>query len=164
MDRLCVAPERGFAVIKREYSWAPGKPLRYRLINKDYREVRPGLWLPFTQVQERYYDPSKVLPKLAGKVRFRTEYKLLAIEFDSVRDELFDIELTPDTMVYDAPRKFHYVVSKENAKPFDFAIAQAQRQYRTRYWLVALNIAVVLVIAAFLLGRYYGFFASRSIR
>ena len=59
MDRIWVDPECGFVIRRRIYHWGPGKPLRCDVVQKDIREVRPGLWIAFQQIVENYANPAR---------------------------------------------------------------------------------------------------------
>lgn len=157
MDRIWTDPKHGFCVVRRAYSWGPGKPLRYDILNSDYKEVKPGLWLPFTQKQDRYFSPEFEDPKRAGKIKVIANYKLREIQFDKLTDAFFDIKLPTDTRVFDRIRNFKYTVSDDNSDPFAFSIVQGMNDLKptNRIWWVAINVLViiVIVIALFALRR-----------
>lgn len=127
MDRFHVAVERGFSIPMRTYCWGPGKPPQFAYRNSDYREVKPGLWVPFTQIVDRYASVFAEEKSLWGKVACRTEYKVKEIHFDDVSEGLFDVELPPGTLVFDVIRNFSYIVADKNTSdPFAMPIAQAE--------------------------------------
>jgi hypothetical protein len=138
MDRFWVDPQRGFAIPRRIYCWAPGKPRRVEYHHSDYREVKPGLWLPFTQVEDVYTSPiADKDQSLWGKVASRCEYRLHSIEFDHVPDSLFEVKLPPGTRVIDTVRGFNYTVS-DDSDPFSGPIEEAKKLQRRSllYWLL----------------------------
>jgi hypothetical protein len=150
MDRFWVDPERGFSIPRRAYCWAPGKPRRFEFLHSDYREVKPGLWLPFNQTEDVYTSIIADKESLWGMVAARSEIRLHAIEFDDVPDALFEVQLPPGTRVMDAVRNFQYTTSPNNeANPFDAAIAEAmklKRQSILLRWLLAGAGVLVLVL------------------
>ncbi len=149
MDWFCVAVDRGFAVPRRRFCWGPGKPLRFEFRNSDYQEVKPGLWLPFRQVVDRYASIVAAKESLWGKAASRSEYRLKSLEIDDVPESLFDLELPAGTMVHDFVRDFNYVVSGEDdSDPFAAAIKHARDARRRSLWrwLGALLTATVLLL------------------
>jgi hypothetical protein len=131
MDRFWVDPNRGFAVPRRQYCFGPGKPLRFEFRNRDYREVKPGLWFPFVQVEDRYASIEREKEALWGKVITRSEYRVKSIEFDNVSDAAFEVKLPPGTRVFDSVRNFDYSVSgPSDSDPFSEAIFAAKKQER----------------------------------
>jgi hypothetical protein len=149
MDRFWVAPDRGFAVPRRQYCWGPGQALRYEFAHRDYREVKPGLWVPFTQLETKYASVLAEKEALWGQVAARAEYQLHAVEFDKVPEALFDVKLPVGTKVIDTVRHLRYTVSDE-AEPLGPAIVVAKEELRRaslRHWgLVAGGTALVLVL------------------
>jgi hypothetical protein len=129
MDRIWVDPERGFAIPRREYHWGRGKPLKYAHRNSDYREVKPGLWLPFSQSVDRYASIVAEKQSLWGKVASTCDYRLIAVEFDKVPDSLFEVKLPPGTRVLDGARVFAYKVSgNQDTDPFTADIEEARKE------------------------------------
>ena len=154
MDRFFVAPQLGFAIPRREYCFGLGKPLKIGFHHRDYREVRPGLWLPFSQTENRYCPLSEPAA-LWGKVASESEYQLNAIEFDNVPDSLFDIKLPQGTVVYDRVRDFSYSVSDASQDdPFNAAIAEARKRGSAftlrRLLLFVGGVVVILMIVTYL--------------
>lgn len=158
MDRLWVDPKRGFAVRRRTYAWGLNGPLRLDIVNKDYQEVKEGLWLPFTQIETRYFNPKYRQPGLAGKVRFKAVYKVKSIEFDQLTDAFFDITLPPGTWVLDVPREFRYVVTDESSDPFELPIAQGGAEVKRgimHFWFIAINvIGIMALLTVFVYRRW----------
>lgn len=158
MDRIWIDPARGFAVPRREYTWGQGKPLRYAIRNHDYREVKPGLWLPFREVEDRYASIISEKESVWGKIAATTEYHLIEVEFNNVPESLFEVRLPPGTQVADMIRDFRYTVSGQNdTDPFTAEIEKARREgagivppKRTRLWMIlAANALVAVAIVSF---------------
>jgi hypothetical protein len=147
MDRFWVDPRRGYAVPRRAYCFAPGKPLMFEFRHSDYREVKPGLWLPFVQTEDRYADEAEK-QVLWGKVAARSEYHVHVAQFDGVSDDTFDAKLLAGTKVFDWVRGFQYNVSPDaDADPFSEAIAAAKKHkmWSQMSWL-ALGVGSVLAL------------------
>jgi hypothetical protein len=146
MDRFWVDPKRGFSILRRAYSWGPGKPLRFQFYQQAYREVKPGLWLPFTQIEEKYANFKAEKESLWGKVAVRSEYHLLAIEFDTLSDSFFDVHLPLGTRVNDMVRGFQYSVSDKNTDPFAAEIADAKKMLSSEFKIITLVSAASLLL------------------
>ena len=159
MDRFWVDPDRGFAVVNREHAWAPGTPLRYKTSNSDYREVKPGLWLPHLQIVDAYFDPDRFEKKLAGKIRFRDTYELLGVEFDSLNEEFFDVSLPAGTRVYDATRDFTYTVSNESSDPFSLPLEKGTEllavHRKPQGWLIVANVLVIGTLLVLIVKKHW---------
>jgi hypothetical protein len=158
MDRFWVDPQHGFAIRRRAYCWGPGKPLHTAVLNRDYREVKPGLWLPYLQIVDRYADMNAEDKSVWGKVACRTEIHLDSIEFDRLSDDFFEIRLPPGTFVHDFIRHLKYRVSDPNGgDPFGEPVLEALQLQPTRgrgmRMLAAIAIPVGLAALAYLLLR-----------
>jgi hypothetical protein len=125
MDRMLVDVTHGFAIRHRTYYWGPGKPLRLDISSGDFREVKPGLWLPYIQRVEKYVDVRYVPESLWGKLDNRSVYATKKIELGNIPDSLFDVQIPAGTMVTDLIRHVQYRVSEANADPFDGSIEKA---------------------------------------
>jgi hypothetical protein len=155
VDKFWVDPSHGYAVPRRIYSWAPGKPTRYEFHLRDYQEMKPGLWLPSLQKEIRYASITSDKTALWGHVTSWAEYKLLAAEFDNVPDTLFDIKLPPGTTVHDDYRKFTYKVPGNREEPFATAIAAAQagNDGHSQVWLWLALVAAIALFAGLVYRR-----------
>jgi hypothetical protein len=158
MDKIWVDPKRDFAPVRRAYAWAPDKPLRVDVVGSDFREVRPGLWLPFKQVVSKYAsyrDPKH----LWGKVVTIHEYQVRECQFNTLEASDFEIKLTPGTMVHDSIRKIEYtVLGDETDDPFSEAIVLARQKLlaqrgTSRVWIVG-GSALAVVAIFFLSWRW----------
>lgn len=128
MDQFWVCPDRGFIVPRRIYHWGPGKPIRYEFVNKDYKEVQPGYWLPFSQVENKYASIIAEPSKIWGKVTGRSEYKLLEAKFGTVPESQFDVSLPKGTIVFDEIRNFKYTVEgTSDNDPFTAEVEKDRR-------------------------------------
>lgn len=130
MDKFWVSPERGFAVLRRISHWGLNKPLKVEVENQDYREVRPGFWLPYTQVEHIYAKVAAEKKDIWDKVTCINTYKLLEFSFAEVSASQFEVKLPPGTKVIDVVREFMYTVENEKeSDPFTAEIAQAKRRF-----------------------------------
>lgn len=163
MDRFWVDPSRDLAVVRRAYCWGPSKPLRFDVTHADYREVKPGFWLPCSTIEDQYADIRVGYVKESdwGKVGSRIEYKVTSLTLDNLDDSFFDIRLPPNTKVFDRVRQIDYRTSEDNADPFGDAFVEALAQMRRRHYL-RLAIATLLVMAILGLGGYGWYRARRS--
>jgi hypothetical protein len=154
MDRFWVDPARGYAIVRRRFAWEPGKPWHFEFHNRDYREVKPGLWLPEAQTEDRYASIAFDRRQLWGQIISRSQFRLLDVQFNNVPEALFDIRLPPGTVVCDLYRKIHYLVPNGSGEPFAETIALAKAGHGSRnYWLwvvLPLALAVALGSAAWL--------------
>ena len=151
MDRFWIDPDRGFAVPRRVYNWGPGKPQKFEFRHRDYGEVKPGLWLPFTQIEDKYASIVAEREAIWGKVAARSEYRLRSIEFDSLPDNFFDTKLPPGTRVLDQVHQRQYAVSGDNDNdPFPGS-AEPERKLESRQiafggWIVCGAVCVLLTL------------------
>jgi hypothetical protein len=153
MDRFWVDPQRGWVIPRRQYCWGPGKPMRFEFRHRDYREVKPGLWLPYGQSEYHYASVVAEKEALWGQVTARCEYTVQSLAFDNVADSFFDVKLPPGTRVLDIARQFRYATSeKQGTDPFAAAIEQATRAKRGILVPWALG-GVTLVLVALLVYR-----------
>ena len=130
MDKFWVSPERGFAVMRRISHWGLNEPLQVEVENQDFREVRPGYWLPYTQVEHIYAKVAAEKKEIWDKVTCINTYKLLEASFTEVPVSQFEVKLPPGTRVVDMARQFIYSVdTDQESDPFTAEIAQAKRQF-----------------------------------
>jgi hypothetical protein len=62
LDRIWVAPGRGYVVVKREFNYGVGRPLKERVLNTQLKEVSSGLWVPMRQTRESFSDKPLLPP------------------------------------------------------------------------------------------------------
>lgn len=148
MDCLWIDLEHGFAVRRRRYHWGPDKPLRYHILQRDFQEVRPGLWLPFTQIVDHFAVIPSADKDWWGKVINRSVYRVKDLEFDSVPDAFFDVRLPIGTMVTDTIRELQYSTTEKNADPFAPAIDSASQHL----WRVPMRLRLIIMCGCLVLG------------
>ncbi len=156
MDRVWIDPEHGFAIRRRAYHWGPGDQLKYEIFNRDFREVKPGLWLPFTQAVDKYgsIDVDGEGKRLLGKIINKSVYVVRKLEFDNVEDDFFEVNLPPGTEVNDSIRKMQYHVAREGGNPLEGPISQGMGLLRWpayRKWIVIVSALLILFVAGWLL-------------
>jgi hypothetical protein len=118
MDKFWVDVEHGFAVRRRIYHWGPGWPLKFAIVQGDFREVKPGLWMPFAQTVDEYAHISTTLQEWRSKVINRTVYKVTELQIGGVPDTRFEVRLPARTRVFDAIRDLRYCVVGDGHDPF----------------------------------------------
>lgn len=154
MDKLWIDLERG-KLLRRTYHWSPGGPKNCDFVQRDFREVKPGLWVPFEQIVDQYANVHVEDMSLWDQVACRTTNRLNKLEFDQPHDELFEVRLPINTMVHDSRRRLEYRVTSEAADPFSGPIATAKEhldRQKSRYkWIIGANI---LVVAAVIVALY----------
>ncbi|GHT37140.1 hypothetical protein FACS189427_09740 [Planctomycetales bacterium] len=162
MDKFWVDTEHGYVVRKRIYHWEPDKPRKFAIHNSDFREVKPGLWLPYKQIVDKYASIVSESRDIWDKVASRLHYQLETIEFDSqVPDEIFNVSPPVGTYVMDELRGIEYTISDETKDPFEDPIRQGigvlKVQERMAMWrfigVVVINICVITYIWLHLRGK-----------
>jgi len=58
LDRLWLAKDRGWAIVRREWHWSIGGPLKRRIASRDFHEIYSGAWIPFEAAMEIYGHPT----------------------------------------------------------------------------------------------------------
>jgi hypothetical protein len=58
LDRLWLSRGRGWVIVRREWRWAEGAPLKRRITNRDFREIAEGVWLPYEGRMEVFGHPA----------------------------------------------------------------------------------------------------------
>jgi hypothetical protein len=133
--RFWLDPKLGCA-IRRVDMHIPGKKrvpgsLKTSVTMADFREVRPGLWLPWAITEELYYSSERGPIEQVGKPAVRRTLSVESIEFDTLTDEFFQISIPADVRVHDNIRNIEYLNQKEGV-PFSQAIEFAN-QHRERH-------------------------------
>ncbi|HVC99367.1 MAG TPA: hypothetical protein VND64_37220 [Pirellulales bacterium] len=127
MDRVWVDLDHGFAIRRRQYHWGRGKPMRYAIEQSDFREVRPGVWLPFVQAVDKYADIDRTGQEFWGTIVNKSVYRSKEVLLgDEVSDEALQVRLPAGTRLVDNIRRMQYTVAEDGAEPFDGALAQGR--------------------------------------
>lgn len=84
-DELWIAQSRGFAVVKRELRFGPGKPIQETLAASDFREHPQGIWWPMRQVRERFDSNT-------GALRHRLIVETVEFRVGGITDALVHLD------------------------------------------------------------------------
>lgn len=169
-DTLWLDPERGFALIRRDWNYGVGEPAMFRYHNSGLREVSPGAWLP-TRVRREVMASPKDSPDHAGQCMLTNVCNVATMAVDNLPESLFAYRFAPGTEINDGTRlpakavvagnsrtkasgkpEIQYVMyevgatAEETQEQLEAALAyeRAQASPVARNWLlVALNLAAV---------------------
>ena len=155
VDELWVDSERALMFLRRRYHWAPGQPLKDEVFASDFREVTPGLWLPFSLRVDHYASVAGDSKEKWNNVVARSTYRVHAIEFGRLPRDFFDIQLPVGTHVFDMVRDLNYTVTgSSDMEPFAIPLKEGRAQLRrtSSFWIV-LNV-LLIVTCLLLIVRY----------
>jgi len=96
-DKLWLDPEHGLALRQRETHF-DGRLVR--VVNSDFVEMLPGLWLP-RESQTEWFVPSEAPEEYRNRPLLVRHMRLLFWVVNQVPDDLFDVALTPLRFVPD---------------------------------------------------------------
>jgi hypothetical protein len=130
MDKVWVDSERGHAIRKRVYHWEPGKPRKFSILNQEWKEVAPRLWLPHKQIVDKYASIVSEDSKIWDQVTARMFYEVNEILINDVSDKLFSVDLPVGIEVLDSARGTIYTVTDPNSDPFAGPIGQGIKPNR----------------------------------
>lgn len=147
-DEITLDASKNFAITHRKTRWGPDLPWRDEITNSDFREVKPGLWIPF-KTEELIYAKYKAEDEsIWNKVTAKCLYKLEELKFDGIDEGLFAPELPVGTRVVDTVSGIRYEVTKAN-NPFEDEITEGRRLLGTvktpskgKGWYLALCLGV----------------------
>jgi hypothetical protein len=154
-DRVWLARDKGWAIARREWRWTEGGPLKRRIINRDFRPLAGGAWLPHSATMEIYGMPRTRPNQRVGMLRA----KVLEAEAN-VPDLLFDPYFPDGTSVHDLGTGEMYLkggLPKPARDQMLARLATYRPEFRPRpwyrsSWLLGLG-AVALVVTAVVLWR-----------
>lgn len=160
VDRIWVDGELGFALRRRELYFGEDRPaqtLKSLHYNRDHFEALPGLWLPKTQVVDYYPDPKFESRDVWGKLTNRLTMEATTLEFNSLDDDFFALNVPPDTVVIDQVRDIRYRAQSADDVPFGpalrFADPKTMKLRSNTRWILLVNGLIVGVILAIVLWR-----------
>ena len=130
MDKIWIDLEHGGAIRQRVTHYSPNKPIQSFIRNKDYREVKAGLWLPFAQIVDVYANPETRPQDQWGKPLRRVYYEVEDMQIGQVDKAVFDVSPPVGTYVVDMVRKMDYTISSENSDPFSGPLEKVWPQLR----------------------------------
>jgi hypothetical protein len=159
--RFWLDPKLGCA-IRRTDRYIAGKKrvpgsLKTSVTMADYREVRPGLWLPWAITEELYYSFERGPTEHVGEPAVRRTLSVESIEFDTLTDEFFEIPIPADVNVHDYIRNIDYLNQKDGvpfSKAIDFANQHRERHSRTATLLLLLgNVGLICILVCLFFFR-----------
>jgi hypothetical protein len=98
-DKLWLDASRGCALLHRECFDPENRALEQQLHLRDYREIAPGVWLPFA-VQVLQYDSAARSPQERQRVVLKADAQVLDIHANDLDDSLFTFELPPGSVLF----------------------------------------------------------------
>jgi len=148
VDDLWIDVAHGYAVRRREMTFGPGRPLRMRWRNMEFKHVGEGLWLPTLCVTEQFGPLEE--PENYNKVVLR--FIMRVSEIATVRkfpSGTFRVSFPAGTIVYDERTGRRYRVTRPGEDLFDDSIARAENLYLLRGQLWGLPRWVIYVTVIF---------------
>jgi len=158
MDRIWLANGRNYPVVKREWRWTVGGPLKRRIINTEFRDLGGGAWLPFAGRMEIFSHPSTPPERRVGVLTAVVE-----VADTNVPDSEFQPEFLRGTFVIDAETNTRSVagyteaefaaeeargfLKKVKARKSADALAFIAQPWWQRNWLILLGASVISAIA-----------------
>jgi len=121
LDQIWLAKAQGWAIVRREWHWSVGGPLKRRIVNRDFREISPGAWIPFAAVMEIYGHPTTRPGLRVGVLRAT----VLSAEAD-VSDDWFEPHFPKGAKVLDVETGELYPFGME-LESLDEAVVRASR-------------------------------------
>jgi hypothetical protein len=157
-DRIWLADEKNYLVVKREWRWTPGGHLKRRILNSQFRTIGGGAWLPFAGRMEIFSHPSTPPERRVGVLTAVVE-----AADTNFPDSEFEPGFLKGTFVFDAETGTKSVAGYTDAelaveeakgmlkkvkgrKSVDALAFQAEPWWR-RNWLELLGASAILVIS-----------------
>ncbi len=148
-DILFVDPDMNFSVRKRIVYNQDNGQIEYVATNKDFKEVCPGLWLPYKQMVDVYANTSVEPRSNWGKIASQRFFEIKEVKVGDIEDSLFEISPPVGTRVVDGIRSIHYTISDPGSDPFAGPIGQA----------IKANHSVIIRTILIIVGSVLIFFA-----
>jgi len=150
LDRIWVAPSRGHVVLKREYNYGVGKPLKERVLNTRWKEVYSDVWIPMLQTRESFSAKSSLPP-----VRFTLTVKMVRI--GDLGDSDVRVVLSDDIRhIEDHITGMIHGSDDSVADRFENALAKAAKRTSYRPLVIWFNIVIVLGVVLYWIRRRHG--------
>lgn len=146
--------DEGFALRLAKAYWpqTPRHPRLPRFTTKcrNFKEVSPGVWMPFSILQSTFSDPILDSKRYWGTVSIEQELLVREFSVDDLPDDFFRPRLPKGLRVNDFARKMEYV-TRADGIPFGEAINYAQnsldnRATTTSWRLYAIIVANLILI------------------
>lgn len=121
----------------------------------DMREAKPGLWLPWKIEETLFTDPNTDHKDVWGKVAAEQILQVSLLEFDTLKDEFFDVEIPDGAYVMDQVRQLNYRKQPDGGDPFQKSIeaARDQPQKWPWHWILTLNALLASFVIVFFVIR-----------
>jgi hypothetical protein len=103
LDRMWLAPQYGYALVRREWRWDTGEPVMMRYDNSDFEQVSEQLWLPQTAQRTAFAD-TRQFDASPDTVHFINTCVVTSLEVKELPGELFDIAAVPGSTAIDNTR------------------------------------------------------------
>jgi len=164
LDRICFDPDRGYAILQREYLDRKASNVRRRDSLRDLEEVLGGLWLAREIVTECFDG---------GQPTHRNRLEVVHLEVEEVPDDVFSLDFERGTYIGDMRHfsrtpdghvpivRYRIPVEPEDLDAVVSAGVERVRQAELeadegswlRWALVAGNIAVLVILGTILIVR-----------
>ncbi|MDO5552905.1 MAG: hypothetical protein Q4G68_04010 [Planctomycetia bacterium] len=149
-DSIWVDPACGYAIRKRIIFQDQGKHKKTVVLNKDFREVRPGLYLPMEQEVTHYMTPELGKgPDQTGEPLYHFIYRVNEYQFGTLTEsarKFFNMSPLAGTRVLDLKSNEAYTVGRDGGDPFSGPTALGMKRVRDRFIR-----ALLMIIASFLI-------------
>jgi hypothetical protein len=155
IDRLWLARHRGWAIVRREWRWSASGPLKRRMVNRDFREISPGAWIPFAALMEIYGHPSTRPGQRVGSLKANVVHA----EAD-VPDDWFEPHFPKGALIEDTATGGRYPFGME-LQELDKAVVRASSygpMFRPIPWWrrpIWWGLAGALALLVFAAGRHW---------
>jgi hypothetical protein len=175
-DRLWLDADHGFALRRRELDWEPNASRQLEIDAQDYAFIRDGIWIP-RKIRRRHFAAPIAGKPVPREPRVSFVLQLTAFELGPFSPQHFRVQPEPGTRVSDntlekGPDGKYFPVAYTHANSTldteknleqgiemsKLAVSNAQRANRsksTRVYLLALNVAALIVLCVIVLRRYY---------
>jgi hypothetical protein len=125
LDKLWVAPDRGFVVCRREIRDKKTGKIAELVRNKNLRKVAGKSWFPRIQVQEIYSQTYRIT-RDTGKPTYVIEVSVDSVELGNVKDAELHIVVPPKSRVEDDIAAVTYVKAGQGEAGLQQAIKLAR--------------------------------------
>ncbi len=157
LDRLWLSERYEYAIVRREWNWSVGGPLKRVIRNTDFREVAPHHWLPWKCVMDIYGTPLTNPARLVGTLEATLQEANVAVS-----DDLFEPNFPPRTRVYDLDSGTDVTLGKSDEGSLERLIAEARehrgaiRRPPTRWPYFLIAGAGIIAVAVVVIRRFRG--------
>jgi hypothetical protein len=107
LDKLWLAMGKGYAIVRRDWCWTVNGPLKRRITNRDFQQMRPEVWIPRQVEMEIYGHPSSNPGRRVGVLRL----EVIDAEVD-VPDSWFEPHFPEGTSIDDTVTGEKYTQGK----------------------------------------------------